>query len=258
MIPLGLKSVNTSDTKPMTKFKCSGCNYESLRKESVLRHHNNKTKCSEGILYVVEVEYAIICEYCSKEFSTQISKLGHQKKCGSGNLTDKKLDSLKKMISKIVLEKDKEIEKLKKDKIKKSVHVYIPVDEEGISCDFYETKRIAAISKKMIKNVLENADIDDDNVDVVIKGSAGIPVYADISNNKYIELSSDGTCFYYDPASGQKKASDLKVEYAEYCKNDAAYKYAKKNYCKGCLHKMLTSKSSEITKKVFEADSDSE
>lgn len=48
------------------EFTCSLCDYTSEIKSHVTRHQNNKNKCGDGILEIIEVPIDISCEFCNK------------------------------------------------------------------------------------------------------------------------------------------------------------------------------------------------
>jgi len=63
----------------MSEFNCSLCNYTSDLKSNVERHIKKRTKCGEGIAEIIEIPVEIVCEFCSKTFTTRRSLNKHKK-----------------------------------------------------------------------------------------------------------------------------------------------------------------------------------
>ena len=222
----------------MSKFKCSGCAYESLRKESVKRHQINKNKCSEEVLTIVAIEHKIQCEFCSKLFSTAVSKFNHQKKCTDKSTVselEKKVESLENLINRLIKEGESKV----KAKSKPEKSDYVLIEEEDVLCEYSESKSIVPHSKSMIVNKFEVDRVDlDDLVEVDIHGNRGLEMEATIEYDQYIMLESDNTKkFYYKPQRGQLKAKDLKVHYVYYCPNPAKLqRHDGSKYCIECYN----------------------
>jgi len=136
----------------MTKFKCSGCDYESLRKESVKRHIGNKKKCCDQELSIVEMKYEIVCEHCSHKFSTEVSKYNHQKKCKSKTVVEElqeKVESLEALLSKYLKEGEKKIKRSTIPKLD-----YKPFDNpDDVLCQYGENKQVIPTSKTQVKQL---------------------------------------------------------------------------------------------------------
>lgn len=219
----------------MSKFKCSGCEYESLRKENIKRHTISKKKCCNEELIILEIKQDISCENCSKEFSTNASKIIHQKNCKSKNIVNElkeKVESLEQMLSKYITEGEQII---KKKTVARLDYKQFDNTEEDL-CEYSELKKFIPLSKQIVKEVLMSVGNDDDIVEVSIDGARHTVLSADISNDDYIEMCAGDTKYYYKPTKGQLKAKDLKIHYVEFCKNLASITYEEFNCCKSCFN----------------------
>jgi hypothetical protein len=68
----------------LIKYQCSDCFYDSFIKENVEQHIDKTKKCSEA--FIIETE--IKCDFCEKSFSSEISKVNHEKICKNKKLED--------------------------------------------------------------------------------------------------------------------------------------------------------------------------
>ncbi len=74
------------------EFGCSVCEYTSPKKENITRHINKLKICGIGIREIVEIPIEIVCECCSKKFSTSTSLLKHSKNNCSKRRNSEKRD----------------------------------------------------------------------------------------------------------------------------------------------------------------------
>jgi predicted metal-dependent hydrolase len=63
------------------EFKCSLCDYTSEKKCHITQHINRKIKCGEGNLIIISVPINILCDFCSRSFSTRPNLKRHLKTC---------------------------------------------------------------------------------------------------------------------------------------------------------------------------------
>ena len=90
----------------MTTFECSGCGYSSPYKSNVKNHTRRRVKCTETeVLFVVEINAEVKCDYCSKDYKTKQNLSRHVKICRSK----------KEYLEKKLQEKDEENKKLKEE-----------------------------------------------------------------------------------------------------------------------------------------------
>jgi hypothetical protein len=62
-------------------YKCSGCSYNSDKKDNVKKHINKKNKCSENIETIVILDTNIFCKFCGKKSTNKYNLERHLKIC---------------------------------------------------------------------------------------------------------------------------------------------------------------------------------
>ncbi len=103
----------TSSSK-IIKYKCSLCFYAAFNEENVEKHIKKTTKCAEA--QIVEIE--IKCDFCDKTFSSEISKINHEKICKNKKLEDEleslSIDDQNKILRKKYHDQNKYVEIIEK------------------------------------------------------------------------------------------------------------------------------------------------
>jgi len=150
------------------EFKCSLCNYQSSVKANIRKHINNKTKCGEGILNIIEIPVEIICEHCNKEFTTLPSMKRHIKTCKI------KKNNLEKEV------KDLE-EKLEEANRKLASKTIIMKLEET-------NKKLTTENKKLKEMVITKAQIRTESRKLYKKNYKLICVHCKNNNEKNIQI----------------------------------------------------------------------
>lgn len=75
--------MNGSNLK-IIKFKCSCCFYDAFNRENVEKHIKKTKKCADAHIDEIEIK----CDFCDKSFSSEMSKINHEKICKSKKLED--------------------------------------------------------------------------------------------------------------------------------------------------------------------------
>jgi hypothetical protein len=76
-------STTTTPSK-IIKYKCSLCFYDAFNKENVEKHIKKTKKCAEAQIIEIEIK----CDFCDKTFSSEMSKINHEKICKNKKLED--------------------------------------------------------------------------------------------------------------------------------------------------------------------------
>jgi hypothetical protein len=79
-----MSTVPSTTVSKIIKYRCSLCFYDAFNKENVEKHIKKTRKCAEA--QIVEIE--IKCDYCDKTFSSEMSKINHEKICKNKKLED--------------------------------------------------------------------------------------------------------------------------------------------------------------------------
>ncbi len=66
------------------KYKCSNCFYDAFHKENVEKHIKKTMNCTEAQIDEIEIK----CDFCDKSFSSEMSKINHEKICKNKKLED--------------------------------------------------------------------------------------------------------------------------------------------------------------------------
>lgn len=62
-------------------YKCSGCDFLSDYRSTIVNHINKAKKCSTDLLEVIKLDIKIKCDYCEKELYDKNTKKRHLKTC---------------------------------------------------------------------------------------------------------------------------------------------------------------------------------
>lgn len=62
-------------------YKCSGCDFESNYKSSIVKHMKKLNKCTNDDIKIIKQDIKITCYYCSKKFSDETSRKRHMGVC---------------------------------------------------------------------------------------------------------------------------------------------------------------------------------
>ena len=66
------------------KYKCSLCFYDAFCKDNIVHHIEKTKKCAEAEI----IEIKIMCDYCDKPASSEMSKIAHEKICKTKKIED--------------------------------------------------------------------------------------------------------------------------------------------------------------------------
>lgn len=84
-------------------YKCSGCDYKSDTKSSVLSHLDRKKKCSENPHLEIDNSIALKCNICNASFANSYNLNRHILSC------EKKVDVNLDLVYKLMIEQHKEL-----------------------------------------------------------------------------------------------------------------------------------------------------
>jgi len=104
----------TPTTSKIIKYKCSLCFYDAFNKENLEKHIKKTKKCNEA--HIIEIE--IKCDFCDKPFSTEISKINHEKICKTKKLEEElaelSIEEQNELLKKKYFDQNKHVELIEK------------------------------------------------------------------------------------------------------------------------------------------------
>lgn len=71
------------------KYKCSLCFYDAFNRDNIEKHIKTTKDCEDAEILEIEIK----CDFCEKTFTSEISKISHDKICKSKKL-DEELEGL--------------------------------------------------------------------------------------------------------------------------------------------------------------------
>lgn len=124
------------------------------------------------------------------------------------------------------------------------------VDKEEL-CETYEDVKIVPRSIQHVRSLMTSIGNQDDIVSISLVGGSKCVEDADISNDEYIVLVSDGTKYMYNPSKGEKKVKDIRLHLRKYCQNVSGVEYTGNKYCEDCYKKLTGVPKIYVVDKVF-------
>lgn len=238
------------------KYKCSGCDYETDTKSSVLSHLNKQKKCKEDACVIVNEGETLKCNICGIEMSNAFNLRRHTVTCEKKVTIN--LDTIYHMIAKVIETQEKLLkrmddieEKLKPKRSKDNEPEKVPNPKLKLSDRVYQCNGVKhftvfcpeskAIFNENIKKYEREQNTELETIQVSIGTKKSIKYFASFSSKSIeIELEDGNEMYYFDPVNRtnekMKGCKDLFVHLPVYCTSEeGCYKDNESNfYCFEC------------------------